>query len=1010
MELLKHSLGGGSRDLSSSPSLGEEPTPEPQAARRELGQAAQGRGGRRWAVLGALGLALGALLGSPLGAPRLGLSEAAPAAAAPAGPAARDPLTLTAERYTLPSGLTVLLRRDPAVPRVVVSLWFNVGSKDEAVGRTGFAHLYEHLMFMGTTNVPGGQFDQIMEAEGGNNNASTSNDRTFYYDFGPSHLLGTLLWLEAERLTNLPQAMTDEKVNLQREVVRNERRQSYENRPYGSAELRMVEALYPKGHPYSWPVIGSHQDLINATTQDVKQFFYTYYVPSNATLAVVGDIDLGAARQLIQTYFGWMPRLPRPKSARWAGEPLRAPVEKRVTISDQVALPRVYMTWHAPPVQSPEFAAVQLLAGVLGVGKASRLHSALVVEQKVAGEVQVEAEPLTLGSLLALSATAQQGVSESTLVAAVERELLQLGRQPITARELERARSQLLTHIARQLETPIGQAQFLQEFNAWFGDPNALPRVLARLRQVTPQALNQELQRLGIGEPGRRVTLTVVPAPPGTPVAAEPTLKAAAASGPPAKVPPALRPPIDLSVAPKLGPVQPLVPPAAARFKHAGIDVLLVRRPGAPLLESVVVVPVGEAQSPPERAGLANAVAAMLTEGAGGRSATAFADALEELGATLQPHVTADTTLLSLSVLPGRYPAAAELLADAVLRPAFAEADWQRTRGELLAQLAQLRDEPRYNAERALLSGLYGEQHPYGRPVLGDEVALGKLQAADLARFHRAYYGALTLVVVGDVELSAATAERLSTPLARRFATSTGWAPPPVVALPPPRSHPGLILVDRPGAPQSELLIANLAGDRLDPDRAVAAVANMLLGGLFTSRLNQNLREAHGYTYGAQSLFVRQKDAGQFVAQAAVRSDVTAESLAEMLKELGRLRSELVTPAELTKGQKGEIQRIVAQGERAAGLAQIYAQIARYGLPLDELARQGAGAQQATPAELQRVVRAQIRPAEATVVVVGDAKKLEAKLRAVSGLPAAAAPPQYRDLDGRLKPGRPASP
>ena len=231
------------------------------------------RGLGKWAqTLGFLPICGAALAGggallAPRRASAAPAATAAPATGKPAAKAAHDPLALTAERYTLPSGMTVLLRRDPAVPRVVVSLWFNVGSKDEAPGHTGFAHLYEHLMFMGTNHVPNSQFDQLMEAEGGNNNASTSNDRTFYYDFGPSHLLPTLLWLEAERLTNLPQAMNDEKVALQREVVRNERRQSYENRPYGAAELRMVEALYPKGHPYSWPVIGSHQDLVNATTQ-----------------------------------------------------------------------------------------------------------------------------------------------------------------------------------------------------------------------------------------------------------------------------------------------------------------------------------------------------------------------------------------------------------------------------------------------------------------------------------------------------------------------------------------------------------------------------------------------------------------------------------------------------------------------------------------------------------------------------------------------------------------------
>lgn len=944
-------------------------------------------------------------------------AEAAPAPAAVTRTAAakpkRDPLALSAERYTLPSGLTVLLRRDPAVPRVVVSLWFNVGSKDEAVGRTGFAHLYEHLMFMGTKNVPNSQFDQIMEAEGGNNNASTGNDRTFYYDFGPTHLLSTLLWLEAERLTNLPQAMTDEKVSLQREVVRNERRQSYENRPYGAAELRMVEALYPKGHPYSWPVIGSHQDLINATTQDVKQFFYTYYVPSNATLAVVGDIDIKATRQLIQNYFGWMPKNEKPKLAAWSGTPLQAPVEKKVTITDNVALPRVYLAWHVPPVQSRDFPAAQLLAGVLGDGKASRLYRSLVVEQKVAGEVEIQLEPLTLGSLLQLAVTAQKGISAEVLYAAIDRELGRLTAQPIAEREVQRARIKLLTDTAREIETPIGQTRFIQELNAWFGNPNELPALVGRLRQVTPQAVQAQVQQLGILDPGRRLTLTVVPAPPGAaPVAtAETKLTPKGAAGPPGREPAALRPPIDLSVAPKLGAVRALVPPHAARFSNAGVEVLLVQRPGAPLLESMVVIPAGEAQSPAGKSGLAGAVAAMLTEGAGERSAIQFADALEDLGAQLNARVTPDTTLISLSVLPERYGEASELLADAVLRPRFGAADWQRTRGELLAQLAQLRDEPRYNAEQALLAGLYGDNHPYGRSIYGEDASLMQLQAGELAQFHHAYYGRPTLVVVGNVELSAASAQRLSDPLARRLATSTTWGPPPPpVALPAPQSRRGLILVDRPGAPQSELRVANLAGTRLDPNRTVADVANMLLGGVFTSRLNQNLREQHGYSYGAQSGFSRLKDSGFFTAQAAVRSDVTAESLAETLKELTRLRSEPVSAAELKKGQNAEVQRIVAQGERAAGLAQIYANIARYGLPLDELLRQGKDAQAATVDSLQQVVRAQIRPDEATIVVVGDAKKLEAKLRAVVGLPGAAQPPQYRDLDGHVKSSRPAAP
>ena len=328
----------------------------------------------------ALLLTVGLVSSAPSAAPPV--SAPVPKAAATPAPAGRDPFALTAERYTLPSGMTVLLRRDPSVPRVVVSLWFSVGSRDEAPGRTGFAHLYEHLMFMGTRHVPNNRFDAIMESEGGGNNATTSTDRTFYFDFGPSHLLPTLLWLEAERLTNLPETMTDEKVSLQREVVRNERRQSYENRPYGMAELRVSSAMYPAGHPYSWPIIGSHEDLIAASTSDVKQFFYKFYTPSNATLAIVGDFNPEEAKRLVQTYFGWMPKRPKPVSPSLGGgvPSMVVPVEQKIVVQDQVALPRVYLLWHAPAVGSPDYAETVLLGDVLGKGRASRLHRKLVIE------------------------------------------------------------------------------------------------------------------------------------------------------------------------------------------------------------------------------------------------------------------------------------------------------------------------------------------------------------------------------------------------------------------------------------------------------------------------------------------------------------------------------------------------------------------------------------------------------------------------------------------------------
>jgi predicted Zn-dependent peptidase len=908
------------------------------------------------------------------------------AAAPPAGAApSRDPFALTAESYTLPSGMNVLLRRDPSVPRVVVSLWFDVGSRDEAPGKTGFAHLYEHLMFMGTHNVPNGQFDQIMETQGGANNATTSNDRTFYYDFGPSHILPTLLWLEAERLVSLPEAMTDEKVGLQREVVRNERRQSYENRPYGSAELRLIEAMFPKGHPYSWPVIGSHQDLIAATTADVKQFFYTYYAPSNATLAVVGDFDPAQARKLIQSYFGWMPKRPKPAPVA-APKPLTAPVETQVVVHDRVALPRLYLGWHAPSVRSDELAEAQLVADVLARGKASRLYRSLVVEQKLAQSVEVDLEPLSFGSLMVVAVTANAGVVVEALAAAVQRELGRLVAQPPGPEELARARSQRLTDLAGEIETPLGQAAWLQQMQAWYGDAGALPKLVRRLRDVTPARLLARAQAMGIADASRRLTLSVLPgdkaldAPQGDDddeEAAQGKARPRAAVAVP--VPPVWpKSPLDLSKAPALWKERPIVPPKTARASVGGMDVLLLQRKATPLIELVVTLPSGETSSPPDQAGLAAAVAAMLTEGAGQRSATQVAEALGALGAQVRQTVSSDTTQITLSVMAENFPAAAAILGDVLLRPRLAEEDWKRVRDERLALLMQQREEPAALAERALRAHLFGESHPLGRVPIGDEPSLRRIDVAGLRFFHKTHYhpSRFHVVLAGDIELSEASASQLLKPL---VLSPLPPAPPvtPVV-LGQPAPFQGLVLVDRPGAPQAEVQVANLIPGRRDAERVPAEVANALLGGMFTSRLNQNLREKNGYTYGARSLLTRMEGTGWFVARAAVRTDVTANSLAEINKELGRLRDEPVRDEELRKGKNAAVQRLVAMSERTAGLAQFYGELLRFGLPLDELSRFWREVGAVTPASLKAVVRDRILPGASgsTLVIVGDRAKV----------------------------------
>lgn len=954
-------------------------------------------------------------LRSATGAARPAAAIPKPARATPASAtSASDPFALTAERYTLPSGMTVLLRRDPSVPRVVVSLWFSVGSRDEAPGRTGFAHLYEHLMFMGTRNVPDNRFDAIMESEGGGNNATTSPDRTFYFDFGPSHLLPTLLWLEADRLTNLPDTMTDEKVNLQREVVRNERRQSYENRPYGMAELRISSAMYPAGHPYSWPVIGSHEDLIAASTSDVKQFFYKFYTPSNATLAIVGDFNPEEAKRLIHTYFGWMPKRPKPSSpSLQTGVPqMVVPVEQKLTIEDQVKLPRVYFLWHAPATGSPEFGEAVLLGDVLGKGKASRLHRRLVVDLKLAQSVEVEVDPQQLGSVLGLTVTAQQGVTAEQLSQAVSEELAAFVSTPPSRDEILRARNVRLVELARELETPLGQSLWLQQLHAWLGDQNALPQIVGKIQSATPEALLKRAQDLGIGDTYRRLEIQVVPPQGSAPEAKKPAEPAKtqpkpvakpAGKAPPLGVP--MRAPFDLAKAPKPLPLKAPTPPPSAHFRVHGVDVTLVQRTGTPLIETAVAIPVGEADALPAKSGLADAVAAMLSEGSGQRTGSDWAAAMQAAGASWKTQVSSDTTLVTMGVLAQTYSEAAPLFYEALLRPRFDATDWNRVRGERLASLEQKNNEPAQVADRVLRSGLFGSSEPYGRWPQGSAATLQKLSASDLRSFHQSFYPPRSwkIVVAGDFELNQSVADRLlgalgklplnppSSPLARPVRT-------------PPKPQKGLILVDRPGAPQAEVRVANLVPGALDPERPVLDMANVLLGGMFTSRLNQNLREKHGYTYGARSQVMRMDGLGYWVAQAAVRSDVTTESILELRSEERRLRDELCSAEELQSARNGAMQRLVMQSERTAGLAQLYAQFARNRLPSDEFARLLAGAQSATPARLKEVSQSRLRPDEATIVIVGDVQKLLPKLPQSLGVSEV----QLRDADGNVIPSKPA--
>ena len=412
--------------------------------------------------------------------------------------------------FTLPNGLQVIVHEDHAVPLVAVNTWYHVGSADERPGRTGFAHLFEHIMFMGSQHVPTGEFDRLLEAAGADNNGSTTEDRTNYYEDGPANALPLMLWLDSDRMGFLLPEITAEKVDVQRGVVQNERRQSYENRPYGLADENILRRLYPASHPYSWPVIGSMADLTAATLEDVRGFFRTYYTPNNATIAIAGDVSAREVRTLVERYFGAVPR--GPAVTRAAPPPVELAADVYGTLEDRVQVPRVYDAWHTMKAFGDDDAVLDVVANVLAGGRPSRLYRRLVYELQIATDVVAFQDGSRVDGKFELYATARPGHTLAELQRVIDEELAKLADAGPTAREVERARNGFEAQFLSRMERVggfSGKADQLNFYNYFVGTPDYFQRDLDRYAKVTPAAVQRVTRRYLTG--AHRVVLSVVP-------------------------------------------------------------------------------------------------------------------------------------------------------------------------------------------------------------------------------------------------------------------------------------------------------------------------------------------------------------------------------------------------------------------------------------------------------------------------------------------------------------------
>ncbi len=848
-------------------------------------------------------------------------------ARAAAGTPKPPQVKLELEKYTLPNGLEVVLHEDHQLPLVAVNIWYHTGPANERPGQTGFAHLFEHLMFQSSGHVPEDSYFKYLEAAGSSFvNGSTDFDRTNYLEDVPSNQLELALWLESDRMGFLLDRLTAASFANQQDVVRNERRQSVENAPYGLVEEELYHQLFPKTHPYYASVIGSHEDIQNAKVEDVREFFKSYYVPNNATLVIAGDIDRAKTKALVTKYFASIPRGNPIPPIEATTPPITS--EHRATVTDEVELPRVFLAWITSPIFKPGDAEAGLAADILGGGKASRLYKTLVYDKQIAQDVNASLQSLALGSVFEIEATAKPGHTAEELEAAIDSEIQKLATDGPTPAELAASQTSTYSGIVSSLERIGGfggVADRINMYNQHTKDPAYLNQDLARYAAVTPEGvkrfateqLAKDHRAIVYGLPGKKV---IPPAPPTPPAPAKE--EASIQSKEPWR-----------NSVPGAGPTPVVKLPMAKRFSLPnGLTVLLVESHRLPIVAGTLVLRSGSAQDPQDLPGLAGFASSMLDEGTQKRDALAIANELHGLGASLNTGASVDGSTIACRSLKATAGSTMSILSDVALHPSFPEKDVDRLRDERVTSLLQQRDSPNQTASRIMWNCLYGPSHPYGHITLGTAEAIKKISRDDMMKFYQAYYTPqnAALVLVGD----------LSEPEAKKLATDAlgSWTGPPTETPRPPQGtmiSSRVVIVDKPGMPQTALRVVQLGLMRSDPDFERMDLANTILGGLFSSRINMNLREAHGYTYGAFSALSENRGQGPFLIGTSVRTDVTGPSIDEILKEVHSMVEKPVTDDELRMAKESTIRTLPAQFQTTGSTAGTIATLYLYDLPPD---------------------------------------------------------------------------
>ena len=858
------------------------------------------------------------------------------------------------EKFVLDNGLTLIVHEDHKAPIVAVNIWYPVGSKNEKKGKTGFAHLFEHLMFNGSENYDNDYFQEMEKIGATDLNGTTNEDRTNYFENVPTSASDIALWMESDRMGHLIGAITQAKLDEQRGVVQNEKRQG-ENEPYGGVWELITRATYPAGHPYSWSVIGSMEDLNAASLEDVQEWFKTSYGAANAVIVVAGDIDPKTALEKVNKYFGDIPSGPPvSKHDVWIA---KRTGEQREIMQDRVPQSRIFKVWNVPEWGSKEGTDLDLLTDILSSGKTSRLFKRLVYEEQIATNVSAYVDLKEIAGQFYIDVTAKPGQDLKKIEQIIDEELNKIIAEGPSEKELERVKTQYFSRFIRGSERIGGfggKSDILASNMTYSGTPDYYKTTLQQISVATVSGIkNTAAKWLSDGV----YVLEVHPFP-------EYTVTDAGA---------------DRTKLPETGEAPEVKFPEIQRTTLSnGLKIVLAERHSIPVVNFNMIFDAGYAADQFTNPGTSKLVMDMLDEGTKTKSSLEISEELNMLGANINSGSSLDNSSVSLSSLKANLDGSLKIFADVILNPSFPENELSRLKKQLLATIQREKVTPIQMALRVFPKLLYGEGHAYGNPLTGSgtEASVEKITKDDLMKFHKDWIvpNNATLVVVGDITLN-----EVKSKLENLFKDWKSQSTPEKnISVVDDNLKPTVYIMDRPGSQQSLILASSIAPKRSSEDEIAVQTANNILGGQFTSRVNMNLREDKHWSYGASTFIMGTKTQRPFIVYAPVQTDKTKESMSEIKKELTNVLGEKpISMEEFEKDKKNQILSLPGSWETMGSVSGSLSEIVVYNLPDDYFAKYSSNVASLNLNEVKDSAGKFVKPANLIWVVVGDRSKIE---------------------------------